>query len=87
MNYGFKLGRRLIAALVLAALTTITASAGSNSSKEGYRETTWKQELANKKHREVVLSGSIEFPKGGSKFTTPTGVMIRAKNYKPNQLR
>lgn len=203
MNYGFTLGSRLITALALAALTTVTASAGSNSPKDGslggwygitfdafskkypphkhcqksnengegfvrcfldqqkvegtsgwkadflffkgalielqltrptdepatydtlkaklskslwqpvaseindpavnvrdakilrsseatswtYRDTTWKQELANKKHREVVLSESIESPKNGEKSTKPTGVIIRVKYYNLNQLR
>lgn len=57
---------------------------GTERTSWTYRETTWKQELANKKHRQTVLSESIDFPKGGERSTKPTGVYIRVKNYNPN---
>ena len=50
---------------------------GSEASSWTYRETTWKQELYNKKHREVVLRESIEFPRNGAKSTKPQAVTIR----------
>lgn len=56
---------------------------GSEAASWTYRETTWRLDMANKKHREVVLTESIEFPKDGAKSTRPTSVSIRVKNYKP----
>ena len=50
---------------------------GSEASSWTYRETTWQQELYNKKHRKVVLSESIEFPRNGANSTKPQSVTIR----------
>ncbi|HEY9826497.1 MAG TPA: hypothetical protein V6D19_13720 [Stenomitos sp.] len=55
---------------------------GTETTSWTYRDTTWKQEQANKKHREIRLTESIEFPTNGAKPSKkPTSVSILIKNH------